>query len=134
MFHLTQPRRRRPRYDETGKLLGYVETSPQVEGGPCGAPEAPCALGKDAIEAPGNRVGRITDIIFEAESGDIFAYELRDDAGAAFYLPADAVQRETTAQVHFPRDAARPLGDWQGPEGGDPDEFSVVEEFPESAE
>lgn len=131
MFHLTQPRRRRPRYDEAGNLLGYVETSPQLEGGPTGTPEAPCAVGKEAIEEPDRRVGRISDIIFEAESGDIFAYELRDDQGTAFYLPADAVCKETSDQLHFPPAAARPLGDWDSSAGLDPDEFSVVEDFPE---
>lgn len=132
MFHLTQPRRRRPRYDEAGHLLGYVETSPQVEGGPCGALEAPCALGKTAIEEPNRRIGRISDIIFEAASGDIFAYELRDDEGAAFYVPAEAIRKETGEALHFSPDAARPLGEWDSTRGVDPDEFSVVEDFSDS--
>lgn len=131
MFHLTQPRRRRPRYDEAGKLIGYVEASPQLEGGPADAPEAPSALGKEAFETDGRAVGKVTDIIFEAESGDVFAYELTDETGTAYYLKPECVSRETAGEVYFPPEAARPLGDWEI-SVDDPNEFSVVEEFPET--
>lgn len=139
------PPRPRPRYDAEGHLLGFMRDRLQLEAD-AGSPVtiSAAAVGKEAVFEGGDAVGRISDVIFELESGEIIAYEYTDAIGDAFYVPATALARETRSELRFPpraRDLARHdlggLGDTlsrETPGFDDPDEFTIVEEFPEASE
>ncbi|MFN3430920.1 MAG: hypothetical protein ACK46X_13320 [Candidatus Sericytochromatia bacterium] len=135
--------RRHARFDSQGRLVGYLCQSGHVEADEVHAAhtwrlaEGDAAMGKQAVFGDQAGAGRITDVIFELESGEIVAYEFTDDAGDPHYLPASALTRETPAALCFPTGArdlvASDLGglgralDW-GAEAG---EFAIVEDFPD---
>jgi hypothetical protein len=105
------------------------------------------ALGKQATFDDNGPAARITDVIFELDSGTILAYEFTTEGagGAAFYLPASAVRGETPSALRFApaaREQARPdlatlSADLaaEPPITADPGEFVTFEAFgePDSA-
>jgi hypothetical protein len=135
--------RRHARFDSEGRLMGYVRHAGHVEADEVHSAhawrlaEGDAAMGKQAVFEDQGEAGRITDVIFELESGEIVAYEFTDDAGDSHYLPASALTRETGTALCFPTNArdlvARDLGglgralDWDTEAG----EFTIVEDFPD---
>jgi hypothetical protein len=139
------PPRPRPRFDAEGHLLGFMRDKGQLEtDAESSVTICATAVGKEAVFEGSDPVGRISDVIFELESGEIIAYEYTDAIGEAFYLPAAVLASETRAQLRFPPQARNlaahdlgGLGDTlkrEAPGFADPDEFSIVEEFPEASE
>lgn len=127
MTHLPFASRSTPRFDAAGRLVGFARSrtlaEPTVE---------ITAIGKRAVLDEGP-IGRISDVIFELDSGEIVAYECRD-GGEPFYLPASGADRETGSEVRFAPQAHRRAHLQELALSADPDEFVIVEEFPTSAE
>ncbi|HEY9722343.1 MAG TPA: hypothetical protein V6D47_10030 [Oscillatoriaceae cyanobacterium] len=127
MTHLPNSPRYTPRYDEAGRLVGYARAQAIAEP----AVEI-SAIGKHAVVDEGP-IGRISDVIFELESGEIVAYECRD-GGEPFYLPASGEDRETRSEVRLAPHTHRREHLEDLPLSNDPDEFVIVEELPPTAE
>ena len=126
----------RRHFDPHGRFVGYTRVVGQLDEP---AEVDVRAVGKAAIFDEAGRQGRISDVIFELDTGEILAYEFVDDGGAAYYLPATALHHETASELHFPASPAElaspdlgALGDRlaAGPPPEDPDEFTIVERFP----
>lgn len=85
------------------------------------------AIGKVARFGDAPRVGRVKDVIFERETGDVLAYEVDPGDGTACFVNADMLERETPCTLHFAGSSPTPFG-------GDDDEneFMILEHLPEA--
>jgi hypothetical protein len=80
------------------------------------------AIGKVACFGDAPRAGRVRDVIFELETGEVLAYEVDPGDGTACYVPALMLERETPSTLHFAAASRSTYAD----EG----EFLTLEHFP----
>lgn len=90
-------------------------------------PNRGAAIGKVVRFGDAPRVGRVKDVIFERETGEVLAYEVDPGDGTACFVYADMLERETPSTLHF---AAASRASFGGE--ADEDEFLTLEHLPEA--
>lgn len=86
-------------------------------------------IGKVARFGDAPRVGRVRDVIFELETGEVLAYEVDPGDGSACFVAADMLERETPSTLHFAGASRSPFGGER-----DANEFLVLEHLPDADE
>lgn len=83
-------------------------------------------IGKVVRFGDAPRAGRVKDVIFELETGEVLAYEVDPGDGSACFVAADMLERETPSTLHFAGASPASFGE------DDADEFFTLEHLPGS--
>lgn len=80
------------------------------------------AIGKVVLIGDARQGGRVCDIVFERESGDIIAYEVDTGDRELVFILAENLERESPCSLHFATAVNAPSADAH--------EFITMERFP----